>query len=138
MLPTNCENVTDKSLSNITVTDNDIGKIIQGLNPNKTRCHDTINILMLKLCRSSIYKPLPFIFRACLDQGIFPLCWKKARIVSYHRGLISQNQSGFKPDNSFINQLLSVTHEICKSFDDVWVLRGVFLLHLKSFWQSLA
>lgn len=103
MLPTNCENVTDKSLSNITVTDNDIGKIIQGLNPNKARCHDTINILMLKLCRSSIYKPLPFIFRACLDQGIFPLCWKKARIVSYHRGLISQNQSGFKPGDSCTN-----------------------------------
>ena len=33
-------------------------------------------------------------------------------------GLISQNQSGFKPGDSCINQLLSVNHEIYKSFDD--------------------
>lgn len=127
MLPTNCENVTDKSLSNITVTDNDIGKIIQGLNPNKARCHDTINILMLKLCRSSIYKPLPFIFRACLDQGIFPLCWKKARIVSYHRGLISQNQSGFKPGDSWVNRLLSNTSDTDLYCDDNLEVRAIFL-----------
>ena len=82
MLPTNCENVTDKFLSNITVTDNDIGKLIKGLNPNKAHCHDTINILMLKPYRGSIYKPLLLIFRACLDQGIFPLRWKKARVLS--------------------------------------------------------
>ena len=32
--------------------------------------------------------------------------------------LISPNRSGFKPSNSCINQLLSITPEICKSFDD--------------------
>ena len=32
--------------------------------------------------------------------------------------LISQNQSGFKPDDSCMNQLLSITHQIYKSFDD--------------------
>ena len=32
--------------------------------------------------------------------------------------LISPNQSGFKPGNSCSNQLLSITHEICKSFYD--------------------
>ena len=32
--------------------------------------------------------------------------------------LITQKQSRFKPGNSCINQLLSVTHKIYKSFDD--------------------
>ena len=31
--------------------------------------------------------------------------------------LISQNQSGFKPGDSYINQLISITHEIYQSFD---------------------
>ena len=44
-----------------------------------------------------------------------------------NKGLISANQSGFKPGDSCINQLLSITHNICKSFDDGYEVRGVFL-----------
>ena len=47
--------------------------------------------------------------------------------------LISQNQSGFKPGDSCINQLLSINHEIYKSFDDGWEVRGVFLDLSKAF-----
>ena len=43
------------------------------------------------------------------------------------RNLISSNQSGFKPGDSCINQLLSITHEIYKSFDDGFKVRGAFL-----------
>ena len=32
--------------------------------------------------------------------------------------LISPNQSDFKPDDSCINKLLSITHEIYRSFDN--------------------
>ena len=47
--------------------------------------------------------------------------------------LISSNQSGFKPGDSWINQLLSITHEIYKSFDDGYKVRGVFLDISKAF-----
>ena len=47
--------------------------------------------------------------------------------------LISENQSGFKPDNSCANQLLAITHEIFSSFDDNYEVRGVFLDILKAF-----
>ena len=40
--------------------------------------------------------------------------------------LISPNQSGFKPGDSCINQLLSITHDIYKSFDCGYEVRGVF------------
>ena len=41
--------------------------------------------------------------------------------------LISPNQSGFKPGDSCTNQLLAITHEIYKSFDESFEVRGVFL-----------
>ena len=47
--------------------------------------------------------------------------------------LISPNQSGFKPGDSCINQLLAITHEIYKSFDDGFEVRGVFLDISKAF-----
>ena len=40
--------------------------------------------------------------------------------------LISPNQSGFRPGDSCVNQLLAITHEIYKSFDEGFEVRGVF------------
>ena len=47
--------------------------------------------------------------------------------------LISQNQSGTKLGESWINQLLSITHEICKPFDDGWEVRSIFLDRTNAF-----
>ena len=47
--------------------------------------------------------------------------------------LISSNQSGFKPSDSCINQLLSITHEIYESFDVGLEVRSVFLNISKAF-----
>ena len=41
--------------------------------------------------------------------------------------LISSNQSGFKLGDSCINQLIAITHNILKSFDDGLEIRAVFL-----------
>ena len=41
--------------------------------------------------------------------------------------LVSPNQSAFKPGDSCINQLLSITHEIYKSFENGLEFRGIFL-----------
>ena len=47
--------------------------------------------------------------------------------------LITPNQSGFKTGDYCINQLISVTHEIYKSSDDGYKVRGVFLDISKAF-----
>ena len=47
--------------------------------------------------------------------------------------LISSNQPGFKPGDSCINQLLSITHEIYESFDVGLEVRSVFLDISKTF-----
>ena len=47
--------------------------------------------------------------------------------------LIFHNQPEFKPGESCINQLLSITHDIYKPFDDGWEARGAFLDISKAF-----
>ena len=47
--------------------------------------------------------------------------------------LLAPNQSGFKPGDSCINQLLSITHEIYSSFDDGFEVRSFFLDRSKAF-----
>ena len=58
--------------------------------------------------------------------SLLPICGKVFERLIYNslfeffiaNELISANQSGFKPGDSCINQLLSITHEVYKSFDD--------------------
>ena len=84
ILPSELLLKTDKFLSNITFSSNDILKIIQKLDPEKAHGFDRIRIRMLKICESSIYKPLEIIFKSCLESGIFPREWKKANVVPVH------------------------------------------------------
>ena len=41
--------------------------------------------------------------------------------------LISSSQLGFTPEDFWINQLLTITHEICKLFQEGFEVSGVFL-----------
>ena len=163
--------MTGNRLSSVRFSQDDIAKIIQNLDPNKAHGHDNMSIRMLKICGSSIYKPLEVIFKQCIETGFFPSEWKKANIVPIHKKgdkqtlenyrlvsllpicgkilerlmfnemfnfsienkLISSNQSDFKPGDSCINQLLSITHEIYKSFDVGLEVRSVFLDISKAF-----
>ena len=47
--------------------------------------------------------------------------------------LVSKNQSGFRPGDSCIDQLLSITHGIYQSFNDSLEVRAVFLDISKAF-----
>ena len=76
------------------------------------------------------YKPI------CL----LPICGKVRERLLYisvfefflQNHLISPNQSGFKICD-WCNQLIAITHEIYKSFDDGYEVRGVFLHISKAF-----
>ena len=49
--------------------------------------------------------------------------------------LISTYHLRFKPGNSYINQLLAITHKVYKSFDDGFEVRSVFLDVSKAFYK---
>ena len=50
--------------------------------------------------------------------------------------LLSPNQSGFRSDDSCINQLLSINHEILNAFDKGLEVRGIFLDISKAFGKA--
>ena len=170
-LPVTLTRKAHESLSTIDFSTDDILKIIRNLDPNKAHGHDMISIRMIKICDTSICRPLKLIFQACLESGKFPNEWKKANVVPVHKkgdkqmlknyrpisllptagkvferllydrmleffienNLISKNQSGFRPVDSCINELFSITHEIHQSFDDNLEIRAVFLDISKTF-----
>ena len=80
-LPTSLTFYTDNRLSTVSFSHQDLGKIIENLNPNKAHDHDNISIRMLKICGSTIYRPLEIIFKEALSTGLFPSEWKKGNIV---------------------------------------------------------
>ena len=57
----------------------------------------------------------------------------KCLVFFLANNLLAPNQSGFKPGDSCINQLRSITHEIYSSFDDGFEVRDVFLDISKAF-----
>ena len=82
------------------------------------------------------YRPVCFL----------PICSKVLERIIYNtmftyfieNNLISKNQSGFKPSDSCVNQLLVITHKMFSGFDGNYDVRGVFLdisnpRHFKSF-----
>ena len=159
---------TNERLSSLEFTDEDILKVITKPDPNKARGHDKISIRMIKICSTSVCKPLRLISNHCIDNGVYPcdcnvmpihksgdkqtlknyrpvsllpICSKIFERLLHNdmfglfldNGLISANQSGFKPGYSCITQLLSITDNIYKSFDDGYEARGVFLDISKAF-----
>ena len=75
--------------------------------------------------------------------SLLPVCGKILEQIIYNKifeffsenELISHNQSGFRPGDSCINQLLCITHDIYQSLDDSLETRGVFLDISKTFDQ---
>ena len=67
--------------------------------------------------------------------SLLPICSKIFERLIYNElftfftdnNLISPNQSGFRPSDSGVDQLLAITHGICKSYHAGLEVRGVFL-----------
>ena len=81
---------TDKSISTVTFTSDDIATLIENVDPNKAHGHDMISICMFKLCGKRICKPLDIIFQSCIKHGEFPTKWKKANVVPVDKKVTSR------------------------------------------------
>ena len=84
-IPANTSFATEERLSTFEICPGDIAKIVRLLDPNKAHGHNEITIQMIKMCASSIAKPLAVLFRNCLESECFPKEWKKANIVPVHK-----------------------------------------------------
>ena len=84
-LPSEIIKKTNSSLYSVKVSTEDILQIINNLHSNKAHGHNEISIGMLKICGSSVCRPLQIIYKSCLDRGKFPQGWKKANAVPVHK-----------------------------------------------------
>ena len=80
-------------------------------------------------------------FKNYRPGSVLPICGKFFESLIFNErfcfflanNLLAPNQSGFKPGDSCVNQLLSITHEIYSTFDDGLEVRSVFLDMSKAF-----
>ena len=77
-LPTSLNFGTDKQLSSIAFSAEDIEKIIQGLDHIKAHGLDNISICILKICGDTICKLFEMIFSQALTIVSFPSEWNKS------------------------------------------------------------
>ena len=68
MLPFVITPATNASLSSISFRDQDVLKITHSLSINKAHSYDDISVRLLKICDSSIVRPLSIIFKNCLQS----------------------------------------------------------------------
>ena len=81
--------LTENHLSNVQISNENIIKIINNLDPNIAHGHDMVSIRMLKLCGLSLCKPFSIIFKSCFSQIKFLMEWKKKQCGSDpHKKLI--------------------------------------------------
>ena len=65
------------------------------------------------------------ILEGLIFNEMFPFCYQKWPNFA--------KSVGFKPGDSCVNQIVSITHELYKSFDDGFDVRSVFLDVSKAF-----
>ena len=84
-LPNKSTIETVNRLSDINIGTDTIIKLIRSLDPNKAHGCDGISVRMLKLCATSISKPLRILFNNSVISECFPNEWKKANVIPVHK-----------------------------------------------------
>ena len=75
------DNRTENSIESIILEQQEIEDVISSLKLNKASGIDEISHQMLKGTKNAISKPLKVLFNKCLAKCIFPLLWKKSKIM---------------------------------------------------------
>ena len=57
---------------------------MKSLNSNKSHGWDKLSIRMIKMSNKTLVYPLKLIFKASIQEGVFPDCWKKANAAPIH------------------------------------------------------
>ena len=84
-IPLNMNRTTDATIDKVLFSEGDNLTHIQALDINKAHGYDDISTRMLKICDTSITKPLYIIFKNCITAGYFPKAWKMANLIPIHK-----------------------------------------------------
>ena len=86
--PPNITFATEQRLSTFEFCTDDIAKVIKLLDRSKGYGHEQISIRMIKLCASSIPKPLSILFRNCFENQCFPKNGRKPTLYMFIKKMI--------------------------------------------------
>ena len=84
-LPVTLSFETTNYLSTVVIKLETTSRIIKTFDQNKDCGHNNNSVRMLKICGSSIIKPLCLLFNNCVRQGVFFVTWKMTNVLLLHK-----------------------------------------------------
>ena len=108
-------------LEDIEITEEDVLKKLERLNPEKAQGPDGVNPKVLKECSKHFVKPLHLLFQKSLFEKTLPKDWKLANVIPLHKSGNTTEAGNYRP--------VSLTSVPCKLMESI-VMDGV-KKHLK-------
>ena len=97
-------------LDEVEVQEQDIMKLMEGLEVNKAPGPDGVSNWILKECRDQLVRRIHCLVSLSLSKGEVPRDWKRANIVPIFKGGSKDNPLNYRPVS-----LISVVGKICES-----------------------
>ena len=79
------------------VTESEVRTLVKQLSERKAMGHDGIHPKLLKASEDSVIKALTHIFNLSLQNGVFPIDLKTARVLPIHKGGPSETLNNYRP-----------------------------------------
>ena len=111
----------NSTIGSINVTEVDIQKRLEKLDPNKSCGPDNIHPYLLKETAAATSIPLKWIFTKSLNEGECPDDWRSANVTPIHKKDDRTLPSNYRP--------VSLTSQVCKVLESI--VREHLLDHLK-------
>ena len=105
----NFQNFSPPGFSNLEFSDDEVLKILLGLDTNKAIGPDKLSPYFLKSFAVEINSSLCYIFRMSFDSGIIPNDWLRANVIPIHKSSNKENVENYRPVS-----LLSIVSKICE------------------------
>ena len=102
--------LTKATLEILTVTEEEVKKLLLQTDPNKAIGPDSISPHLLKRCATQLTSPLTTLFNNILSSSTWPRQWKEARVVAVHKKNGKQDPKNYRPIS-----LLSIIGKILES-----------------------
>lgn len=93
----NFQSLCEAKLDIIQTEENEVLKLLQSVNINKSSGSDGLNNIILKRCAISLYKPFTKIFNYSLSRGVFPSKWKISNVCPVFKSGDKQNIANYRP-----------------------------------------
>ena len=110
----------EEALTDITISEQGVGRLLKGLKTNKAAGPDNIPPLLLADTVQQLAKPISIIFQKSLEEGTVPDDWKKAIVTPIFKKGSKQSPNNYRP--------VSLTCILCKIMETL--IRGHVMKHL--------